>query len=436
MNSYFARRILLVPLTLFGITLFVFMLLRLSPGGPVERDLQRMLASTDESSGGSSSSLEEEQLSLSPVEILELEEKHRRDKHPLRAYIEWLGFLPKDFNRFSVSIPQNSKEISFYLASLKKEVILKLSPKPHLIDIDNAEKILSWKVRLQTPEIIEKRWYKRTGNPIDKSIVDSRAVIYLPKFDGLLQGNLGYSEKYGDPVWNMILDRIPISLFYGGVSLFLIYSICIPLGVIKAIKHKTWIDNTSSFLIFAGYAIPNYVLGSLLLVYLGAQLDWFPLQGFVSENFADLSLFGKIFDLFHHGFMPLMCYLVGSFAFLTFMVKNNLMDNLSADYVRTAMAKGASYNRTVFKHALRNSLIPVAATFGESITIFIGGSLLIEKIFDINGFGLLNFNAILERDESLVLGILTVSAFLMLIGNILSDFCVALVDPRVKYKSK
>ena len=110
------------------------------------------------------------------------------------------------------------------------------------------------------------------------------------------------------------------------------------------------------------------------------------------------------------------------------------MDNLAADYVRTATAKGVPYRMAVFKHAFRNSLIPIATTFGQNITLIIGGSFLIEKIFDINGFGLMQFTAVLDRDETVILGVLVVAATLQLIGNILSDICVALVDPRISYK--
>jgi microcin C transport system permease protein len=125
--------------------------------------------------------------------------------------------------------------------------------------------------------------------------------------------------------------------------------------------------------------------------------------------------------------------MVGSFAMMTMMVKNNLMDHLAADYVRTAVAKGVSFRRAVFGHALRNSLIPIATTIGGVVGIFVGGSMLIEKIFDIDGFGLLQFSALVERDETIIMGTLTISAFLLLVGNIISDFAVAMVDPKISF---
>ena len=283
---------------------------------------------------------------------------------------------------------------------------------------------------------MEKRWKRNAGGlelPSSEELQE-RIVLYRARRDGLLQGSLGDSDKYQDPVIRLVRDRIPISLFYGVISMILIYGICIPLGIVKAIKHRTWLDNVSSIAVFSGYAIPGYVLGSFLLVFLGARLDLFPLSGFVSENYSELPLGAKILDLFHHAVMPLACYLVGSFAFMTFMMKNNLMDNLAADYVRTATAKGVPYGSAVFKHAFRNSIIPIATTVGQNITLIVGGSFLIEGIFDINGFGLLQYNAILEKDEPVVLGVLTISATLMLLGNVISDLCVAFVDPRIRFR--
>jgi microcin C transport system permease protein len=193
------------------------------------------------------------------------------------------------------------------------------------------------------------------------------------------------------------------------------------------------IDNASSILIFVGYSIPGFVLASVLVVYLAARLNWFPTGGFVSENFASLTVGGKIWDVIHHAVLPLVCYMVGSFAFMTMLVKNNLMDNLAADYVRTAVAKGAGFKRAVLVHALRNSLIPLATTLGHIVSIFVAGSTLIELIFEINGFGLLGYYSLLDRDYPLVMGILVVDVVLLMLGNILSDYFVALTDPRVRF---
>ncbi len=255
-------------------------------------------------------------------------------------------------------------------------------------------------------------------------------VIWVSK---VVQGDLGTSYRYNEPVWDVISQRFPISLFYGLVSLVITYLVCIPLGVVKAIGHRTTMDNVTSVLVFAGYAVPGYVLGALLLLFFAVEVDWFPMGGFTSYNFDELSAGAKVLDVLHHATLPLICYLVGSFAVTTMLMKNNLMDNLAADYVRTAVAKGVPFNKAVSGHALRNSLIPIATTFGQNITLLVGGSFLIETIFDIDGFGLLGLTSIFDRDYPVVMGIVFLASLLLLIGNILSDMLVAMVDPRVRF---
>jgi microcin C transport system permease protein len=212
------------------------------------------------------------------------------------------------------------------------------------------------------------------------------------------------------------------------------YLVCIPLGVVKAIKHRTAVDNISSILIFVGYAVPGYVLGALLLLYFSVRLEWFPMGGFVSMRFDDMGPWDQAMDLLSHSVLPLICYLIGAFAFTTMLLKNHLMDNLASDYIRTAIAKGVSFRQAVTRHAMRNSLIPIATTFGQNITLLVSGSFLIETVFDINGFGLLGLNAILDRDYPVVMGVVLLSSFLLLLGNIISDFLVALVDPRIRFQ--
>jgi len=155
--------------------------------------------------------------------------------------------------------------------------------------------------------------------------------------------------------------------------------------------------------------------------------------GFRGDSFDDLSLWGKFLDLAHHGVLPLTCYAIGSFPFVTLLLKNQLMDNLAADFVRTAVAKGVSFRQAVLKHALRNSLIPLATYFGQSVSVLVGGSFLVEFIFDINGMGLLGYTSVVDRDYPTVMGVLLISSLLLLLGHILADVLVALVDPRIRF---
>ena len=260
-------------------------------------------------------------------------------------------------------------------------------------------------------------------------------VSYWEWLTKVLRLDLGLSTRYSEPVWDTIMERLPISAYYGIMTMLITYFISIPLGYYKAIKHNSRFDHASSFVVFVGYAVPSYVVGIILLVVFASNLEWFPMGGFYSEDFEDLeSTWEQAWDILYHSVLPLLAYVAGSFAVMTFMMKNALMDNLAADYVRTAIAKGLPFREAVTRHALRNSLIPIATHFGNNISVIIGGSFLIEKIFNIDGLGLLGYESIVERDYPIVLGVLVISAILQLLGNILSDICVAVVDPRVQFR--
>ncbi len=190
----------------------------------------------------------------------------------------------------------------------------------------------------------------------DKPILTS----YFEWLFKVLKGDLGRSTRYYDTVLSMIKERIPISLYFGILSMILIYGVCIPLGISKAVKHKSGFDNITSIIIFAGYAIPGWVVGVILLVFLASKLSVFPLGGFTSDIFFEMNIYEKTIDIIWHTFLPLISYMIGSFTVMTLLMKNTLIDNLSSDYVRTAIAKGLSFKKAVFGHALQNSLIPIA----------------------------------------------------------------------------
>ncbi len=270
----------------------------------------------------------------------------------------------------------------------------------------------------------------KTYYGFDKPVLKS----YFEWLLKVLKGDLGRSTRYYDSVLSMILERIPISLYFGVLSMILIYGVCIPLGISKAIKHKSGFDNISSIIIFAGYAIPGWVAGVILLVFFASKMTVFPLGGFNSDMFFEMNIYEKILDIIWHTVLPLISYMIGSFTVMTLLVKNTLLDNLASDYIRTAIAKGLSFKKAVFRHALQNSLIPIATSFGNNISILLMGSFLIEKVFNINGMGLLGYESVVDRDYPVVMGILVISSLLFMIGNILSDICVAIVDPRVRFK--
>ena len=418
MRDYFIRRFLLILPTLIGATMVVFFITRVTPGGPLEAALRQAAAQQgDRGMKDAGASLSEEQKE-------EMAAYYGFDRPFFPAYLAWLGVLPKEGDKQFVKFAKDKQEMPVTL----QELLPKDQWKPNnayrttqaqvtrdgKLSAKDTHGIQDWKTRVE----MEKE----------------RVQVFRPKYEGLLQGNLGISTRYNEYVWDMIRGRMPISIFYGMVTFIISYLVCVPLGILKAIKHRTVLDNASSILIFVGYAIPGFVLASVLVVYLAARLNWFPTGGFVSENFDSLTVGGKAWDVIHHAVLPLICYMVGSFAFMTMLVKNNLMDNLASDYVRTAVAKGAGFKRAVLVHALRNSLIPLATTLGHIVSIFVAGSTLIELIFEINGFGLLGYYSVLDRDYPLVMGILVIQVVLLMVGNILSDFFVALTDPRIRFE--
>ncbi len=263
--------------------------------------------------------------------------------------------------------------------------------------------------------------------------VHVRYVTWLGK---IVRLDMGRSYTYGEPAWDVIRSKFPISLFFGITSFVLSYLICIPLGLYKALRHKSTFDTTSSALLFAGYVVPGFALGVLLLTFLagGTWLDWFPLSGIVSDDWESYSLWGKTVDFLWHMTLPLICYMAGEFAFLTLLMKNSLLEEMSRDYMRTALLQGMTFRQAVWRHALRNALVPLVTRAGEIFTLMFAGALLIEKVFDIDGMGLLVYRSIENRDYNVVLGIIMLSSFLAMLGRLFSDILYVVVDPRIRLK--
>jgi microcin C transport system permease protein len=446
-KSYFLRRLLLILPTLLGITLLAFTVTRFVPGGAMDRMLQQAARGADQ--GGKGSSGNQSQGGMNEEQLEELEEQYGLDKPVLVAYLQWLGLAPREvrISKGEYDAQGEEKIGSEIDSATTAVVVLRGDGRAVLVKRDGgavrsalfqetgqpvtAEK---WKVRYEAEKIRQDRYQRRNGDKAKPPSYRSRAIIYQTHFSGLLQGDLGRSQIYNEPVDKMILSRVPVAAYFGLLTAAITYAVCLPLGVLKALKHRTFIDTGSSVLIFLGYSIPGFALGAILLVYLGARMTYFPLFGLTSPDFDQMSDWAKVKDIAHHTVLPLLCYVVGSFAMLTMLTKNSLMDNLAADYVRTAMAKGVSFPKAVFGHAFRNSMIPIATSLGSLVEIFIGGSMLIETVFDIQGFGLMQFHSVLERDVPVIMGTLTIAALLMLVGQVLSDFIVAMVDPRIKFE--
>ena len=263
--------------------------------------------------------------------------------------------------------------------------------------------------------------------------VHMRYLIWLKNLSRL---DFGESFTYEEPVTDIIISKFPVSLQFGIVSLFLSYVVCIVLGVAKAVKNGSVFDTITSTIIFAAYAIPGYMLGVLLIVFFagGQFFDWFPLGDLYSDGYDEMTAWGQIKDRIWHFVLPLISYMIGSFTVLTVLMKNSLLDEISKDYIRTARAKGVAEKWIYFKHGLRNALIPIVTGIGSFLSVFFAGSLLIEVIFQLDGMGLLGYQAVLERDYNVLMGLIFIQSLLMLVGNLISDLAYVFVDPRIDFK--
>ena len=266
--------------------------------------------------------------------------------------------------------------------------------------------------------------------------------LYQRYWNWLVRDRIGMTmESYSFPnknAWQLIKERFPVSLIFGITGFFLTYLVCIPLGIFKALHHNKTFDVASSIVVFVGYAIPVFAFGMVLkMVFCGTVdglFDVFPMSGFTSDNFESLSFGLKVKDIVMHMFLPVVCYMVGHFAVLTLLMKNSLLEQIGKDYMRCVLAKGAGFSRAVWLHAFRNSLIPIATGFGSVLSVMFAGSVIIEQVFEIPGMGRLSLEAIVGRDYPVFMGILALTSLLGLLGNILSDFCYVIIDPRINFK--
>ncbi|MFP3998744.1 MAG: ABC transporter permease subunit [Desulfobacterales bacterium] len=268
--------------------------------------------------------------------------------------------------------------------------------------------------------------------------------VYKRYWNWLVADKIGmqmHSYRFPDKTaWQLIKERFKVSLVFGVTGFVLSYLVCIPLGIAKALRHNGVFDLVSSVAVFVGYAIPPFALGMILKMLFSGTVDsfWdiFPLSGFHSENYAQLSLTGKIQDIFMHMFLPVFCYVIGNFAVLTLLMKNSLIEQISRDYVRTVLAKGGSFARAVWGHAVRNALIPIATGISGILTVMFAGSVIIEQVFEIPGMGRLSLEAIVGRDYPVFMGILALTSILGLLGNVVADFLYVIIDPRINFRKQ
>jgi microcin C transport system permease protein len=380
LGAYILRRLLLVIPTLFGVMLINFALTQFVPGGPVEQVLARLEGEGDaieNLSGTAGGGIQEE----------------------ADAQYQGARGLPPEF-----------------LAKLE--------------------------VQFGFARIVCDEGF--TGTPSVTDPACRKEAIPATERFFIMMGNyltFDFGESYfrSISVVDLVLEKMPVSITLGLWSTLIAYLISIPLGIRKAVRDGSRFDTWTSGVIIAAYAIPGFLFAILLMVVFagGSYLQWFPLRGLSSDNWEELSLWGKVVDYLWHIALPVTASTIASFATLTLLTKNSFLDEIKKQYVMTARAKGLSEARVLYGHVFRNAMLIVIAGFpGLFIGVFFGGSLIIEMIFSLDGLGQLGYRSAVERDYPVIFGTLFFFSLMGLVVGILSDLMYAWVDPRIDFERR
>ncbi|WP_128516114.1 microcin C ABC transporter permease YejB [Tabrizicola thermarum] len=378
MGAYILRRLLLVIPTLFGVMVINFALTQFVPGGPVQQVIARLEGEGDsiQNLGGSEGGGVQED----------------------DGYVGARGLPPEFIAKL---------EVQFGFARIVCDE--GYTGKPSVTAPECRKE--------QIPAV--ERFFIMMGN-------------YL---------TLDFGESYfrSISVVDLVIEKMPVSITLGLWSTLIAYLVSIPLGIRKAVHDGSSFDTWTSGIIIAAYAIPGFLFAILLMVVFagGSYYQWFPLRGLTSDNWAELSLWGKIVDYLWHITLPVTAQLISSFAVLTLLTKNSFLDEIKKQYVLTARAKGLSESRVLYGHVFRNAMLIVIAGFpGLFLAVFFGSSLLIEVIFSLDGLGQLGFRSAVERDYPVIFGTLFAFGLIGLVVGILSDLMYVFVDPRIDFERR
>ncbi|MCK4947989.1 MAG: ABC transporter permease [Candidatus Aureabacteria bacterium] len=283
-------------------------------------------------------------------------------------------------------------------------------------------------------------------NVFNRKIIEDTKKLYgldrpviAQYFDWLkrsLTFDFGDSFKDNRPVMEKIAERVPVTLQINIIAILAVYLISVPIGVFSAVKHNSLADKAVTVIIFVLYSLPNFWVAILLITFLGGgeYLDIFPIYGLNSYGIEGASFFNFLLDRLWHLVLPVTCLAYAGLASLSRYAKVGMLDVIRQDYILTARAKGLSEKAVIFKHALRNSVIPIVTLLAGLLPAMLGGSVIVESIFSIPGMGKLGFESILARDYPTIMGIVSISALLTLAGFLISDILYAVVDPRISYE--
>jgi peptide/nickel transport system permease protein len=280
-------------------------------------------------------------------------------------------------------------------------------------------------------EIIEKT---RAEFGLDKPI----PVQYALWVSKIARLDFGRSYKDNRPVTEKIVERLPVTLQLNIIALVLTYLMAIPLGIFSATHQNTTADKITTTGLFIFYSLPSFWVATVLILFVGGgdYFHWFPISGISALDAEKLAFWPWLKDRVWHLVLPVFCLTYGSLAYVSRQMRAGMLETIRQDYIRTARAKGLAEKAVVWRHAFRNSLIPIITLLGFLLPAMLGGSVIIESIFTIPGMGLLGFEAILSRDYPVVMAISTISAFLTLIGLLLSDIAYAVVNPTISLEAQ
>ncbi len=261
-------------------------------------------------------------------------------------------------------------------------------------------------------------------------------IQYLTWLKDFFRFDFGVSFIDGRPVRDKIFERMPITILINVLALLVIFIFSIPIGIKSAIRRGSFFDRSITIFVFLGFAAPGFWLALILMDLFSVRLGWFPVSGITSLDFENFSHLGKIADVAHHLILPIFVASIGGLAGVSRYMRQSMLNIIHQDYIRTARAKGLSERLVIYRHALRNALLPIITILGLSVPGLISGSVIFESVFSIPGMGKLMVDAVFARDYYTIMGGLVLSALLTLIGNLLADITYAYIDPRIRYGKK
>lgn len=507
MRTYLLKRLLLVPPTMFGITIITFFIIQLAPGDPANMKVSPGVGG--EQSSDQSVSRETYEKTLEQFDL---------DKPKLMQYLRWVGkllgvkvevqgakheyrdeveaFLTAEFRQGNEdAIEAMRTQLAEQVRAERADsVLIELAREADLVDRAQGQELLDKAHDQGTPvrdllaeevgasqvdalvaqldprlELEAKRqlqdWIRGQAeenrfrhadkvNAIRQKYVDEygkdfEKVFWYDTFSlNRTESGSWYPLDFGNsfnddrPVWEHLVDKLPISIELSLVSIFVAYIIAIPLGIHSSTHQGTFSDAFATTLLFILYSLPSFWIAImlLLLVSKGSIFPFphkygFPVEGLHgSEITRDTPFFAWLFDHLKHLCLPITCLTYGSFAYISRQMRAGMLDVIRQDYIRTARAKGLSERVVIFKHALRNSLIPIITIVAFILPSLVGGSVIIETIFNIDGIGKASFTAIMQRDYPFIMAVFTLSAFLTLVGILLSDLLYAAVNPQISFE--